>query len=147
MEEKLKGLDRRYKVCKVMKWVTLILSVACAILPAVIVAIRVAPSMPKVGVWQGISGCAMFVLALGLLFILRGLGKKYGHKLPWATTALIWGWVLYLIITSIKKVISQMETISLALAIGISVGFVLSIASELFAVLETGAEEEYKRLK
>jgi uncharacterized membrane protein YagU involved in acid resistance len=129
----------------VLKWVLLILSVAVAIVPAIFVAVRVSPTFPKVTIGEGITTCAFFTLALGLIFIIRGLEKRYAHKLPWATTALIWSWALYLIIRALGKIIAQSEQISLALAVGISVSFVLSLGSELCKTIEHNTEEEYKR--
>lgn len=145
--EKLARLDRRFKVCKLLKWFLGISSVLLAIVPPVWVAFRVAPSIPKTNVWVGISGFAAFILAIGLLFIIRGLHKRYGQKLPWATTYLLGSWVMWAFITALKRVVEQAGQISLALSIGASAAFVLSLGSECFRVLEKNAEEEYKRLK
>ena len=143
----LKKLDKKYKTCKVLKWMLLVMSITCAICPALVVAFKVAPSIPRVEFRTGIATSAAFLLAIGLIFVIWGLEKRFGHKLPWATTTLLRSWVLYFAIFSLKKVIVQSEQISLALAIGASVAFVLSFGSELCKTLEKNAEEEYKRLK
>lgn len=143
----LKRLDRRYKACKILKWLLLVMSIICAVCPAVVVAFKIAPSVPKVKPSVGIASFALFILAIGLIFVIRGLEKRYAHKLPWATTALLWAWVLYCFLFAMEKVIAQSVQISLALAIGASVAFVLSLGSELCRVIEKNAEEEYKRLK
>ena len=143
----LKKLERRYKRCKVLKGVLLIVSVVVAVAPAVFVAVRVAPSFPKAKIGEGLATFAIFILAAGLIFVIRGLKKRYASKLPWATTTLLWSWVLFFLIYSLQSVISQARQISLALAIGVSVAFVLSLGSELCATLEKAAEDEYKRLR
>lgn len=145
--EKLKKLDKKYKVCKVLKWVLLILSLIVAVAPAVFAAYKVAPYVPKVSFSVGLSGVAVFVLAIGLIFIIHGLKARYGHKLPWATAPLIWSWILYLLFFSLEKIITQAKQISLALAVGASVAFVLVLASEIFRVTEELTKEEYERLK
>lgn len=139
-----KRLTRRYKWCKVLKWVLLILSVAAAICPAIFVAVKVAPSFPKAEIGEMLASYALFILALGLIFIIRGLEKRYAHKLPWATTALVWSWVLYLMIHAVSKIIIQAEQIGLALAVGVSVAFVLSLGVELCESIVRSTEEEYK---
>lgn len=145
--EKLKKLDKKYKCCKVLKWVLLILSLIVAVAPAVFVAFKVAPYVPTVSFRVGLSCVALFVLAIGLIFIIRGLNTRYGHKLPWATTPLVWCWILYLLLFSLEKVITQARQISLALAVGSSIAFVLVLASEIFRVTEGLTKEEYERLK
>ena len=145
MSEILKRLDRRYKCCRVLRRVLLIASCIVAIAPAIFVAVRVAPSFPRVKLVDGIATFAIFILAVGLIFIIRGLEKRYAHKLPWATSALFWSWVLYFMIHSLSRVISQSVQISLALAIGVSVAFVLSLGAELCLAIEKTAEEEYRR--
>lgn len=146
-EERLDKLDKREKLYKVLKWALLILSIAVSVTPAIFVALRVAPSFPKVKTGVAIATFAAFIIALGLIFVVRGLEKRYAHNLPWATTTLIWSWVLYLVIFSLKRIIVPAEQISLALAIGVSVSFVLSLASDLCGVLASSAAEDYKRLK
>ena len=145
--EKLAKLDRRYKCYKVLKWVLGIVSIAVAVIPAICVAVTVAPSIPRVPISVGITGAAAFVLGVGLIFIIRGLEKRYAHKLPWATSALLWTWVLYCLIFSLGKVIVQIEQVSLALALGVSAAFVLSLGSELCRVLAAATKDEYERLK
>lgn len=145
--DRLLKLDRRYKTYKVLKWVLFVFSIGVAVVPAVWVAFKVAPSVPRIGIKVGVAGIAMFVLALGLIFIMRGLDKRYGRSLPWATTALLWSWILYCMLFSLGKVIRQAEQVSLALAIGVSAAFVLGMASELFRVLEQAVKEDYERLK
>lgn len=147
MEERLKRLDKRYKSCKVLKWIFGILSIPFAIVPPVCVAFRVAPAIPKTSVWVGVTGAAAFLLAIGLLFVIRGLNRRYGQKLPWATTCVLGSWVLWAFVVAIKRVIEQAGQISLALALGSSAAFILSLGSECFRVMEKNAEEEYKRLK
>lgn len=147
MTDRLVKLDRRYKCCKVLKWLLFAISLATAFLPAVFVAFKVAPSMPKVTPAVGLAGVGMFILAIGLLFIIGGLNKRYGHKLPWATLTVLLSWVLYCFLYAMQRIIVQSVQISLALAAGSSVAFVLSLGSELCGVLEKAAEEEYKRLK
>lgn len=147
MEEKLKRLDKRYKSCKVMKWLFGILSIPFAIVPPVCVAFRVAPAIPKTSVWLGVTGAAAFLLAIGLLFVIRGLNRRYGQKLPWATTCTLGSWTMWAFVTAFEKIIEQAGQIALALALGSSVAFILSLGSECFRVMERNAEEEYKRLK
>ena len=147
MEEKLKRLDKRYKSCKVMKWLFGILSIPFAIVPPVCVAFRVAPAIPKTSVWVGVTGAAAFLLAIGLLFVIRGLNRRYGQKLPWATTCTLGSWTMWAFVTAFEKIIEQTGQIALALALGSSVAFILSLGSECFRVMERNAEEEYKRLK
>lgn len=139
-------MNRKYKTYKVIKWASLICSIISAILPAVLVAIKVAPSFPHVSVGVGVASVGAFVLALGLIFIIRGLEKRYGKHLPWATTTVLWSWVLWGMIFATQKVIAQAAQISLALAIGASVAFVLSLVSDLFKVLEKTIKEEYDRM-
>ena len=147
MEEKLKRLDKRYKSCKVLKWLFEILSIPFAIVPPVCVAFRVAPAIPKTSVWVGVTGFAAFLLAIGLLFVIRGLNRRYGQKLPWATTCTLGSWTMWAFVTAFEKIIEQAGQIALALALGSSVAFILSLGSECFRVMERNAEEEYKRLK
>ena len=147
MEEKLKRLDKRYKSCKVFKWLFGILSIPFAIVPPVCVAFRVAPAIPKTSVWVGVTGVAAFLLAIGLLFVIRGLNRRYGQKLPWATTCTLGSWTMWAFVTAVEKIIEQAGQIALALALGSSVAFILSLGSECFRVMERNAEEEYKRLK
>ena len=147
MEEKLKRLDKRYKSCKVLKWLFGILSIPFAIVPPVCVAFRVAPAIPKTSVWVGVTGAAAFLLAIGLLFVIRGLNRRYGQKLPWATTCTLGSWTMWAFVTAFEKIIEQAGQIALALALGSSVAFILSLGSECFRVMERNAEEEYKRLK
>ena len=147
MEEKLKRLDKRYKTCKVLKWIFGILSIPFAIVHPVCVAFRVAPTIPKTSVWVGVTGVAAFLLAIGLLFVIRGLNRRYGQKLPWATTCTLGSWTMWAFVTAVEKIIEQAGQIALALALGSSVAFILSLGSECFRVMERNAEEEYKRLK
>ena len=147
MEEKLKRLDKRYKSCKILKWLFGILSIPFAIVPPVCVAFRVAPAIPKTSVWVGVTGVAAFLLAIGLLFVIRGLNRRYGQKLPWATTCTLGSWTMWAFVTAVEKIIEQAGQIALALALGSSVAFILSLGSECFRVMERNAEEEYKRLK
>lgn len=147
MEERLKRLDKRYKSCKVLKWVLGVTSILFAILPPIYVAFKVAPAIPKTNVWAGVTGFAAFLLAIGLLFIIRGLNRRYGQKLPWATTYVLGSWTMWAFIVALERVIDQAGQISLALALGSSVAFILSLGSECFRVMEKTAEEEYKRLK
>ncbi len=146
-EKTLKKFERQYKVCKVLKWILLIVSIISAVCPAIVVAFKIAPSFPRVSPQVGISGFAAVIVVIGLIFVLRGLEKRYAHKLPWATSALLWSWILYFSIYALKKIIVQSEQISLALSIGVSVAFVLSLGSELCRALEKTAREEYMRLK
>ena len=147
MEEKLKRLDKRYKSCKILKWIFGILSIPFAIVPPVCVAFRVAPAIPKTSVWVGVTGAVAFLLAIGLLFVIRGLNRRYGQKLPWATTCTLGSWTMWAFVTAVEKIIEQAGQIALALALGSSVAFILSLGSECFRVMERNAEEEYKRLK
>ena len=105
--EKLKALDRRYKVCKALKWVLGIASILVAIVPPVCVAFRVAPAIPKTSVWVGVTGFAAFLLAIGLLFVIRGLNRRYGQKLPWATTCTLGSWTMWAFVTAVEKIIEQ----------------------------------------
>ena len=146
-QERLARLDRRFKVCKLFKWILGIASVAFSVIPPLWVAFKVAPSIPKTTVWIGVSGAAAFVLAVGLILLIRGLNKRYGHNLPWATSFVLWSWVLYGLLHSLGKVIVQAEQVSLALAMGASAAFVLSLGSECFRVIEKNSSEEYRRLK
>lgn len=145
--ERLTILNRRYKTYKALKRVLLILSIAAAIIPAVCVAFKVAPSLPRVKPAIGVAYIALFILAIGLILIIRGLEKRYGRSLPWATSTLLWAWALYCFLYAIEKIIAQGILVALALAMGASAAFVLSLGSELCRVLERSAREEYERLK
>lgn len=145
--ERLTILNRRYKTYKVLKHVLLIISIAVAIIPAIWVAFKVAPSLPRVKPAAMVASFALFILAIGLILIIRGLEKRYAHSLPWAMSTLLGAWALYCFLYAIEKVIVQGVQVALALAVGASVAFVLSLGSELCRVLERSAREEYERLK
>lgn len=145
MEERLKRLNRAYKTYKVLKWVFLIVSIAVALCPAIVTAIRVAPYVPKPAPYVSIASFAAVIIAIGIGLVLGGLIRRYGHKLPWAIWGLCGSWIMYLVLYSLGKVIKQAEQVSLALAIGMSIAAVLAITSDLFAAFEKQCEEEFKK--
>ena len=141
----MKRLDRKYKWCRWLQWITLVFSVIISIAPGATVAIKVARVLKDdtKAKW-GLAGFAVFILLIAVLIVLRALDKKFAHKLPWALQAMIWMWVMTIIIYALQKIIVQAAQISLALAIGTSAAFVLSLASEIFKTTADGDLLEYK---
>lgn len=141
----METLKRKRKAYKALRWVFMIASIALAITPAIVVAFRVAPYIPKVRPIVGVASFASVIICIGILCIFGGLLRKYGKNLPWALGGLCVSWVLYFLIVAIKRVISQAEQVSMALAIGMSCAVVLSITSDVFAVLAKNCDEEFER--
>ena len=141
----LKSLNAKYKWCRWLQWITLVLSVMVSVTPGTTVAIKVARVLKEdaKAKWS-LAGFAIFILCVAVLIVLRALDKKFAHKLPWALQAALWMWVMTIVIYALQKIIVQAAQISLALAIGTSAAFVLSLVSDVFKVIADGLKEEYK---
>ena len=147
MSEKreLTNLEKRYKRLRWAQWILFVCSIISAILPAVIVAFRVAPRLANVESRVGLAGFAVVIIAIGAALMARGLIVKYRDKLPWALLATVGSWIMFLLIWSIQKIAEDAMFISLALAIGCSVALIMGAVSDFCKAGADGIEQEYHR--
>ena len=147
MSEKreLTDLEKRYKRLRWAQWILFVCSIISAILPAVIVAFRVAPKLANAESRVGLAGFAVVILVIGAILMTWGLIMKYRDKLPWALLAAVGSWILYFLILSIQKIAEDAMFISLALAIGCSVALIAGSISDFCKAQADGIEQEYHR--
>jgi hypothetical protein len=144
-KRELTDLEKRYKRLRWAQWILFVCSIISAILPAVIVAFRVAPRLANVESRVGIAGFAVVILVIGVVLMARGLIVKYREKLPWALLATVGAWILFLLIWSVQKIAEDAMFISLALAIGCSVALIMGAVSDSCKASADGIEQEYHR--
>lgn len=144
-KRELTDLEKRYKRLRWAQWILFVCSIISAILPAVIVAFRVAPRFKSTESRWGLAGFAVVILVVGAVLMTWGLISKYKDKLPWALIATVGAWILYLLIWSIQKIAEDALFITLALAIGCSVALVMGAVSDSCKAQADGIEQEYHR--
>ena len=137
-------LTRQYKRYKLLWLGCLVLSVASAIVPGVVAAIKVAPALKDSSSRWGLAGYAVVIIAIAAIIIWRALSKKYAPKLPWALSAVIWMWALTGVLFALQKIIDEAVYISFVFALGTSGALVLSSLADLFALLSKQTAEEIK---
>ena len=138
-------LEKRYKHCKIMQWAAFVLSIVFAVVPGIVTAFRVAPAVKGVGPAIGLAGYALFTVAIGVLIVMRSLGKAFAHKMPWALSAMACSWVLAFLLICLKDTINQAVVIAVAFALGCTAAFVLSSASLLFKAIADMTRDEFNR--
>lgn len=144
-KRELSELEKRYKRLRWSQWILLVLSVIVSILPAVVVALKVAARFESAESGWRLAGFAIVVLGVGALFIMRGLLRKFQDKLPWALSATVGSWILALLLLSLQNIVEDAFFISLALAIGCSVALIMGSISDLCKVQADSIQEEYIR--
>ena len=144
-KRELTDLEKRYERLRWAQWILFACSIISAILPAAIVAFRVAPKLQNTESKVGLAGFAVVILVLGAILMTWGLIVKYRDKLPWALLATVGSWILYLLIWSIQKIAEDAMFISLALAIGCSVALITGSISDFCKASADGLEQEYNR--
>ena len=146
-KRELTRLEKRYKGLRWAQHILFWLSIISATAPVTITAFKVG-IIYKAGNSEGrvaLAGYAVFVIAVGVLLMAKGLREKFRDKLPWATTATIGAWVLTGFINAIRTIVDDTFYISLALAIGCTVAAVLSSISDLCKTQADALEDEYHR--
>lgn len=144
-KDELTELEKKYQRLRWAQWIIFAVSVVTAILPAVVVAIKVGLKFKSSESGWSLAGFAVVVLGIGAAFILRGLLRKFSDEIPWALGAMVASWVLVLLLWSLQAIIEDALLISWALAIGCSVALVLGSISDLCKALADGIQEEYRR--
>lgn len=139
------ALNRRYKIYRWIQHITFWVSIGIAVVPGIVEAFKIAPfvkgALPKIG----LAGYALFLVAVGVLIVLRALGKRFAHKIPWAISAAAASWVLFLVLLSLKSIINEATAIAFAFATGTGAAVILSSVSEIFKVLANITSEEFDR--
>lgn len=147
-KRELTKLEKRYKSLRWSQYILFVLSIAVAVVPATVAVVKTGlvytVSENEGGKWS-LTVYAIFVIAVGVLLMAKGLVSKYRDKLPWATSAVIGTWIMTGFISAIHSIVEDALVISLALAIGCSVAAVLSGISDLCKTQADVMRDEYNR--
>ena len=147
-KEELTPFEKRYKRLRWAQHILFWISILTAIVPAVVVALNTGLIFHEArnaeGKWR-LAGFAIFVVAIGVLLMLKGLRDKLKDKMPWSVTATVGSWIMTGFIFVVYKIIEDALWLSLALAIGCSVATVLSYISEYYETRADAMESEYYR--
>ena len=147
-KRELTKLEKRYKSLRWAQYILFALSIIAATVPATIAVVKTGlvytVSENEGGKWS-LTVYAVFVIAVGVLLMAKGLISKYKDKLPWATSAVIGTWIMTGFISAIRAIVEDALVISFALAIGCSVAAVMSGISDLCKVQADAIRDEYNR--
>ena len=147
-KEELTPFEKRYKRLRWAQHVLFWISILTAIVPAVVVALNTGlifhEARNEDGKWR-LAGFAIFIVAIGVLLMLKGLRDKLKDKMPWSVTAAVGSWIMTGFIFVVYKIIEDALWLSLALAIGCTVASVLSAISDLCKTQADAMESEYYR--
>jgi len=147
-KRELTRLEKRYKGLRWAQHILFWLSVLCAVVPATVAVFNTGlvytVAENEGGKWS-LAGYAVFVIAVGVILMAKGLISKFKDKLPWATAAVVGTWIMTGFIAAIRAIVEDALIISLALAIGCTVAAVLSAISDLCRAQADVMRDEYNR--
>lgn len=147
-KRELTRLEKRYKSLRWAQYILFFLSIMAAVAPATVAVFKTGLVYTVAendgGTWS-LSFYAIFIIAVGVLLMGKGLISKYKDKLPWATSAVIGTWIMTGFISAIRAIVEDALFISLMLSIGCSVAAVLSGISDLCKAQADVLRDEYNR--
>lgn len=147
-KRELTRLEKKYKGLRWAQHILFWLSIISAVVPCAVAVLKTgliySVAEDESGKWS-LAGYAVFVVAVGVILMAKGLMSKFKDKLPWATSAVIGTWIMTAFIAAIKAIVEDALIISLTLAIGCTVAAVLSSISDLCKVQADSLRDEYNR--
>lgn len=147
-KRELTRLEKKYKGLRWAQHSLFWLSIISAVVPCAVAVLKTgliySVAENESGKWS-LAGYAVFVVAVGVILMAKGLMSKFKDKLPWATTAVIGTWIMVGFIAAIRKIVEDALFISLALAIGCTVAVLLSGISDFCKVQADTLRDEYNR--
>lgn len=143
-KSELYKIEKRYKRLRWVQHILFWLSVISAVIPAFIVTLKVGLRYTESEESWSLAVFSVAIFALGLIFVLRGLLRKFAEKISWALGATVACWVMLLILWSLERIIDDALLIAWALSIGCSVALIMSSISDLCKVQADCLKEEYK---
>lgn len=145
-KRELTRLEKKYKGLRWAQHILFWLSIISAVAPCAVAVLKTGlVYKAQADARWALAGYAVFVIAVGVLLMAKGLMSKFSDKLPWATSAVIGTWIMTAFIAVIKSIVEDALIISLALAIGCTVAAVLSSISDLCRVQADALRDEYNR--
>lgn len=145
-KKELTRLEKRYKSLRWAQHILFWVSVAVAVVPAFVAILKVGLVYKESsGARWGLAGYSVFVIAVGVILMAKGLMNKFKDKLPWATAAVIGTWIMTGFISAIKTIVEDALIISFVLAIGCTAAAVLSAISDLCRAQADALRDEYNR--
>ena len=145
-KRELTRLEKRYRGLRWAQHILFWLSIISAVAPCAVAVLKTGlVYKAQVDARWALAGYAVFVIAVGVLLMVKGLMSKFSDKLPWATSAVIGTWIMTAFIAVIKSIVEDALIISLALAIGCTVAAVLSSISDLCRAQADALRDEYNR--
>ena len=147
-KRELTRLEKKYKGLRWTQHILFWLSIVAAVVPATVAVLKtgiIYSVAENEGGKRSLAGYAVFVVAVGVLLMAKGLMGKFKDKLPWATTAVVGTWIMTGFIAAIRAIVEDALFISFALAIGCTVAAVLSSISDLCRAQADALRDEYNR--
>ena len=136
-----------YKKYKLAQYICFVISVICCLIPAIITAIRIIPTMKTDDKKIAIGGVGIIMVAVVALIVCRSVIRKYIAMIPYTLTVMISVGAMLLVMTAIEKIISDAKAILFVSLIGSAAGFGFELASMYFKNIALEIKDEYSRRK
>ena len=140
-------MAKQYKRYKWAQYICFALSILCCLVPAIVAAFKIAPTIKTTESKLALSGVAVVVVAIIALVVCSSLIRKYISKLPYTLTSLIVLGSLLLIVIVFEKIIDDAKAILLVGLIGAAVGFGFELTSMYCKSMARDIKDEFIRRK
>lgn len=140
-------MAKQYKRYKWAQYICFALSILCCLVPAIVAAFKIAPTIKTTESKLALGGVAGVMVAIIALVVCRSLIRKYISKLPYTLTVLIAIGSILLIVIGLEKIIDDAKAILLVGVIGAAAGFVFELASMYCKTMAREIKDEYNRRK
>lgn len=140
-------MAKQYKRYKWAQYICFALSILCCLVPAVVAAFKIAPTIKTTESKLALGGVAVVMVAIIALVVCRSLIRKYISKLPYTLTVLIAIGSILLIVIGLEKIIDDAKAILLVGLIGAAAGFVFELISMYCKSMAREIKDEFIRRK
>ena len=140
-------MAKQYKRYKWAQYICFALSILCCLVPAIVAAFKIAPTINTTESKLALGGVAGVMVAIIALVVCRSLIRKYISKLPYTLTVLIAIGSILLTVIGLEKIIDDAKAILLVGVIGAAAGFVFELASMYCKTMAREIKDEFIRRK
>jgi Na+/melibiose symporter-like transporter len=137
-------MAKEYKRYRIAQYILFVLSIISCLIPAVVAAFRVAPSVKSTESKIALGGVAVFFCGVIALIVLRNLVKKLIAKMPYTLAVLITVGILLIFMLLIEKIVDDAIVILIVGVVGAGVGLLFELASMWCKVRADEIKDIYK---
>ena len=122
-------MDNERRKYRIAQYILFALSIISCLVPAIVAAFKVAPSVKSTGSKFALGGVAVFICGIIALIVFRNIVKKLIAKMPYTLAVLVTVGILLGFMLLIEKIVDDAIAILIVGVIGAGVGLLFELAA------------------